>query len=216
MTKSGQKDCISGIRSGKTFDDNWGVKGRPIDSIDIKEDMYMMLSAAGISINSLNIDSQVPSYYNSYQSGCVKLGKDVIGYFGSIHPRVLKSMSIKENVFAFEVFVNAFDNLKVKSKSRPDFSPSQYQSVTRDFSFEFDLDVKASDIIKNVKSVDRKLITDVLIFDQYIDKNNNDKKSIGIRVKIQPLNSTFTDEDIVKICDKIIDVISAKNNGVQK
>ena len=58
-------------------------------------------------------------------------------------------------------------------------------------------EIEANEIIKKVQRVDKNIINKVTIFDVYEgDKLPNDKKSIAIRVLMQPQDKTFSDEDI--------------------
>ena len=60
----------------------------------------------------------------------------------------------------------------------------------------------------------KDLIKDVLIFDIYKGKNIPDgKKSIAIKVIIQPNLDTLTDEDLEKISSDLINVIDKKLAG---
>jgi len=55
--------------------------------------------------------------------------------------------------------------------------------VSRDFAFIVDRSVRASDIVRAAQGVDKKLITDVTVFDVYEGKGIDDgKKSIAIAV----------------------------------
>ena len=69
--------------------------------------------------------------------------------------------------------------------------------MSRDFAFIVDRTVKAGDIVRAAQGVDKKLITDVTVFDVYEGKGIDDgKKSIAIAVTIQPREKTLTDQEI--------------------
>ena len=71
----------------------------------------------------------------------------------------------------------------------------------------FPKSVKANDIINKIK-IDKKIIEKVSIFDVYEgEKINSDLKSIAIRVLLQPIEKTFSDEDIENISNQIIDTV---------
>ena len=60
-----------------------------------------------------------------------------------------------------------------------------------------DRGVKAADIVRAAQNVDRKLITDVTVFDVYEGKGiDPSKKSIAIAVTMQPREKTMTDAEI--------------------
>ena len=98
--------------------------------------------------------------------------------------------------------------------SRPMLKMSSLQSVTREFAFVIDETTPAEKLAQIAKLTNKDLIKDVLIFDIYKGKNIPDgKKSIAIKVIIQPNLDTLTDEDLEKISSDLIDVIDKKLSG---
>ena len=80
--------------------------------------------------------------------------------------------------------------------------------VERDFAFLFPKSVKANDIINKIKKIDKKVIEKVSIFDVYEgEKIESDSKSIAIRVLLQPIEKTFSDEEIENLSNQIIDTV---------
>ena len=91
---------------------------------------------------------------------------------------------------------------------------SAFQPVSRDFAFIVDRSVKAGDIVRAAQSVDKKLITDVTVFDVYEGKGiDPDKKSIAIAVTIQPREKTLTDQEIDAVAAKIVAEVTKKTGG---
>ena len=141
------------------------------------------------------------------------MGKNIIGYFGEIHPIILKKFSLKKKVDIFEVFL---DNLPQNNKKRKNkaLEISDFQQVKRDFAFILDQEVKAGDIIKSISKIDKNLITDINIFDLYQgDKLEKGKKSIAFSVILSPKDKTLETLEIDNISGKIIDSIN-KMGGV--
>ena len=53
-----------------------------------------------------------------------------------------------------------------------------------------------------------------MVFDLFVDGTiGKNKKSIGIRVQLQPLEATFSDKEIDDISQKIVDSIREKVGG---
>ncbi len=87
--------------------------------------------------------------------------------------------------------------------------------MERDFAFLFPKSVKANDIINKIKKIDKKTINKVSIFDVYEgEKVDNNLKSIAIRVQLQPLEKTFSDEEIESISNQIIDLVITSFSAV--
>ncbi len=61
------------------------------------------------------------------------------------------------------------------------------------------------DLIKTIENCDKQLIKQVDIFDIYRGKNiEENKKSIALRVTIQPVEKSLTSEEIDALSQKII------------
>ena len=81
--------------------------------------------------------------------------------------------------------------------------------VERDFAFLFPKEIQANEIIKKIKKIDKSFIKKVTIFDVFEgDKLPDNKKSIAIRVLMQPQDKTFSEEEIDNLSKQIIDIIS--------
>ena len=98
--------------------------------------------------------------------------------------------------------------------SKPMIVMSNLQPVTREFAFLIDQDIESEKICQIAKSVNKDLITDVIILDIYKgEKIPNDMKSIAIKVTIQPLKETLTDTALEEISANLITSIEKKLSG---
>ena len=98
--------------------------------------------------------------------------------------------------------------LKKKINNNP------FQNVERDFAFLFPLEIRAIDVINKIKKIDKEIIKNVIIFDVYEgDKLPKNKKSIALKIILQPQEKTFTDKEIAILSSKIIDLIATSFYG---
>ena len=137
------------------------------------------------------------------------IGKNILANFGELNPILLKSLDIGHSVVAFEIFTDTLAQFLAKKTSTISaFDNNPYQMVERDFAFLFPKSVKANDIINKIKKIDKKVIEKVSIFDVYEgEKIESDSKSIAIRVLLQPIEKTFSDEEIENLSNQIIDTV---------
>src|SRR5436190_424642 len=106
------------------------------------------------------------------------------------------------------------DAKKKPTRAKPLLDLSAFQPVSRDFAFIVDRGVKAGDIVRSAQGVDKKLITDVTVFDVYEGKGiDPDKKSVAIAVTIQPREKTLTDQEIDAVAAKIVAEVTKKTGG---
>ena len=117
---------------------------------------------------------------------------------------------------AFEVILERIPEPKAKpTRAKPMLELSAFQPVTRDFAFMVERSVKAGDLVRAAQNVDRKLITNVTVFDLYQGPGvAADKKSIAIAVTLQPREKTMTDEEIDAVAAKIVAEVSRRTGGV--
>ena len=157
-----------------------------------------------------------PNWLHPGRSGTIQIGpQNVLGHFGELHPRALNALGAEGPVIAFEVILDRIPDAKPKpTRAKPRLELSLFQPVSRDFAFIVDRGVKAGDIVRAAQGVDKKLITDVTVFDVYEGKGiDQGKKSIAIAVTIQPREKTLTDQEIEAVAAKIVAEVTKKTGG---
>ena len=179
---------------------------------NIKEDLEKILSIIG---SNIRITDNAPDYYHPGRSGSYIYHKDtVIASFGEIHPSILSELGIKGKVLSFEIFLDRIDTNKSNKIKKP-IVLSQYQPITRDFSFILDKSISASKILECINKLHINEIKDINIFDLYESETfGNEKKAIAFEVSIQSDKETLNDEQIHIISDKIINSITNNCNAV--
>ena len=158
---------------------------------------------------------QAPSWYHPGRSGSFNLGKNVLAYFGEIHPKILKLFGIKVPVVACEVYLENIPISKPKTKTQKPLKISNLMPLSRDFAFIIDTKIQAAELVSSIYSVDKELIKEVRVFDLYEGENLPiGKKSLTIEVVIQPFQKTLTDNEIESLSRRIIACVH-KNTGAE-
>jgi phenylalanyl-tRNA synthetase beta chain len=214
-----QWTAASGIRRGlaaaKGIGRHW-TGSAPADIFDVKADALAVLAAAGAPMQALQIVPSGAPWLHPGRSGSIQMGpQKVLGTFGEMHPRALEALHADGPLMAFEVILERIPQAKQKpTRAKPLLDLSAFQPVTRDFAFIVDRAVMAGDIVGVAKGVDRKLITDVTVFDVYQGKGIDEaKKSIAIAVTMQPREKTMTDEEIDAVGAKIVAEVAKMTRG---
>ncbi len=210
-----------GFASSKGMGRHWS--GSAIsDALDAKADAFAVLAAAGAPMQALQIampkeSKNFPDWLHPGRSGAIQIGpQNVLGYFGELHPRTLEQLKADGPMIAFEVILDRIPDAKQKpTRAKAALELSAFQPVSRDFAFIVDRSVKAGDIVRSAQGVDKKLITNVSVFDVYEGKGiDDDKKSIAIAVTLQPREKTLTDQEIDAVAAKIVAEVTKKTGGV--
>ena len=204
-----QENVASAITYGLIDEETW-LSNNNSDVYSAKADLFNVLNSLNVPTDNLLYDSNEDNIYHPGKSSSLRLGKNIVAKFGELHPILLKTMDINVKVYGFEIYLDNISQFQEnKSSSRGSFSNNPYQMVERDFAFLFPKETKANEIIKKVKKIDKNIISKVTIFDVYEgDKLPENKKSIAIRVLLEPTEKTFKDEDIENLSKKIIEQVS--------
>jgi phenylalanyl-tRNA synthetase beta chain len=197
--------------SEKLTDRNWRANQTDVSVFDIKEVLEKVLN---IAVNEWRLRDDAPDYYHPGRRGSYVFQKDtVIAYFGEIHPAILHELDIAGPVVCFELFLNRLPQT-IEYKAKPQLMLSQYQQVTRDFSFIVRQSVRASDIVNTIRRTKINEIVDIGIFDVYESADIGDgKKAVAVEVTMQSDRDTLSADQIANISERIIDAVSKSCGG---
>ncbi len=210
-TPEGHRMVAAGLRCGAT-PRNWLEPARKVDALDAKADVFALLAALGLPMESLSVTANAPGFYHPGRSGVVHQGpKTVLATFGELHPSVTATLDLGSPVVAFEVFLDAIPDPKRRHKAAPDLSA--FHPVRRDFAFIADASVTAEALLRAARGAERHLIAGVTLFDRYEgDKLEPGKVSLALEVTFQPRERTLTDAEIEAACAKVVAAV-AKSTG---
>ena len=216
VTPEEQFFMAAGIRHMAMGDRDWSSKeaNRAVTAYDAKADALAVLEACGMNASKVQITTDAPAYYHPGRSATIRQGKEVLGWFGEMHPSALEALDIKGPACGFEVFLANVPLPKKSGTARPLLKPSAFQPVARDFAFIVNSDVTAEAIIRLANGAARDLIDRVNVFDVYAGKGiEPGKKSIAITVILQPREKTLTDVEIEAISNNIVKAVAEKTGA---
>lgn len=191
------------VRTGDAVPRNWHGGHRLADIFDAKADAIAVLEAAGLSASGFQIVAGAPSWFHPGRSGTIRMGpKNILAWFGELHPRVLAAMDVKGPAVGFEAVLSAIPVPRAKSSTRPPLDASDLMPVRRDFAFVADATVEADQIVKAARGAEKALIAEVSVFDLFPLEDG--RVSLAIEVVLQPRDRTLTDAEIDKVSEKIV------------
>jgi len=210
-----QQMVASGIQYGPVHMQTWGEEKRKSDVFDVKSDVYFVLDQLNVPVDKIFYEESDNNFFHPGKSAQLRIGKNILAQFGEIHPFVLQKFEINTNVNGFEIFLDQISQFQLQIKStKKAYDNNSLQAIERDFAFLFPKNIKAGEIINKIKKIDNQLVKNVTIFDVFEgNKLPENMKSIAIKVILQPMEKTFTDSEIEKISEKIIDLISKNFEG---
>lgn len=217
----GQRNFATMIRTGTAklsgSGRHWQGIADKVDVFDAKADLAAVLNVLGMDIDKVQLSAEAPDWAHPGRGGRIQLGpKNIIGWFGELHPSLAADLDIKFPIVAVELDLDALPKPRSKgAKSKGAMQTSDLMALSRDFAFVVDADVPAANILKAAKSAEKSLITTIKVFDVFEGEHiGAGKKSVAIEVTLQPKSKTLTDEEIEKISSAIIAAVEKATGGV--
>ncbi|MBN9304996.1 MAG: phenylalanine--tRNA ligase subunit beta [Devosia sp. 67-54] len=210
----GQHTYVTALRSGavpKTWDG-----GGTLSVFDAKADLAAVLDGLGHDLDKLQLVGEAPAWAHPGRGGRVQLGPaKIIGWFGELHPAWAAELGLTGPVAAFELDLDAIPEPRRKAtRGKGALKLSDLMPVERDFAFLVDRNVAAANLLKAARNADKALIANVAVFDLFEGKGvESGKKSIAIRVTLQPMQKTLTDEEIDKVSASIVAAVGKATGG---
>jgi len=212
-TPAGQALVAAGVRGGHIGPKQWRMPARDVDLFDVKSDALAALSAMGAPADNVQVSADPPSWYHPGRAGTLRLGPKALGTFGELHPAVLKALDARAPIAGFEVFL---DNVPEPrgGRTKPTLRLAVFQPIERDFAFVVDRDLPADALLRAARGADRKLVTDIRLFDVYEGAGLPEgKKSLAITVVLQPQERTLTDAEIETFSQRLIAQVEKATGG---
>ena len=168
---------------------------------------YTVKAAVELVLKRLGIDnyrtSEAPADEFSYGLQYHK-GPMVLANFGAVLPLHLRARQIKTDVFYADI---NWDNvLKVLPKKPVQVkTPSKFPSLRRDLALIVDKRVTFADVERLARKAEKKLLTDINLFDVYEneDQLGAGKKSYAVSFQLESDEQTLNDKQVDKVMRSI-------------
>jgi phenylalanyl-tRNA synthetase beta chain len=214
-TPAGQDLVAAGLRSGRSGPKYWDNAGRPVDAFLAKSDALAALAAVGLAPETAQVSADPPDWYHPGRAGTLRLGAKVLGYFGEIHPGVLREMAVAGPAVGFEIFLGHLPPPRAKpGRARSLLKLSPLQPLERDFAFVVPADLPAETLLRAARGVDKRLVSEVRLFDVYVGPGVDEgKKSLAVTVVLQPEEATLTDEALEAFSQRLVAQVEKATGG---
>ena len=165
---------------------------------------------ANFGVHELKFEAE-PAYGAYHPGRCARimLGDIEIGIMGELHPDVTDKHGIGTKAYCCELkFAQIMQHADLEKAYKP---LPKYPAITRDVALLVDEDVTVESIKETIVSEAGKLLESVELFDIYRGKQVAEgKKSAAFALVYRAADRTLTDEDVVKVHDKVVKALSSK------
>jgi phenylalanyl-tRNA synthetase beta chain len=204
---SDERLAVGVVLAGEKTPRGWATgKAVSFDAYDAKAEALALLAEAGAPVGNLMVMGEAGPQFHPGQSGTLRLGpKNVLARFGMLHPATLKQFDIDVPVAAVEVLLDAIPGKKGSVIfARAHYAPPALQAVTRDFAFLVPVELPAGDLVRTVANADKANIVSARLFDDFRGQGVPEgQKSLAVEVTLQPVDKSYTDEDLAAIGEAI-------------
>jgi phenylalanyl-tRNA synthetase beta chain len=177
-------------------------KAQSFDAFDAKAEVTALLDAAGAPVASLQVLPDAGPTWHPGRSARLGLGpKTIVAAFGELHPRLHKELDAPAGAVAAEIYFDAIPAARSSGHTRSAYAPPQLQAVTRDFAFIVSPETPAENLLRAIRGADKAAITTARLFDRF---ETSDGLSLAFEVTLQPIEKSFTDEQIAEISSRIV------------
>ena len=208
----------------EAYDVSFGMYGEDADFFELKGVITEMLYKLGI--RDLKFVSE--SEYGIYHPGrCARIiakhmaqlengpmEEEVeLGIMGEVHPAVTDKYGIGTKAYAAEL---ALQNVMELADMTKAFKPlPKYPSMTRDIALLVDESVQVGQIEEVIRESADEILRDVKLFDIYRGiPIPPGKKSLAFTLTYRHDDRTLTDDEVVKVHDKVLSDLATKLNAV--
>lgn len=196
-----QKPVVSGIAAGVSRPENWINTSAAVDYFDVKADLENLIHSLGHSKHDFEFLHGSHEALHPGQTAKIQYQGNVVGFVGTLHPKLLQKFGVSCPVVAFEIELDA-----LQTKNLPKFSPiSKFPSVRRDIAVVVDKAIPAHTLLDVCSQTAGEWLTDCFIFDVYEGEGVPvNKKSLAIGFILQHASRTLKDSEVSEVVDQTV------------
>jgi phenylalanyl-tRNA synthetase beta chain len=187
---------LGGLVYGDALPEQWGAASRRVDFFDLKGDLERLFGHP--------LDARSAAHPALHPGQCAELRDDgqAIGWFGSLHPRLVQAFDLPAAPVLFEL-----DSLALVRRGLPRHAAlSRFPQMRRDLAFVLDVHTPAGELLAALREVASDRVRSIDVFDDYRGKGMaENQKSLAIRVVMQDTERTLTDREVDDTVQKLVD-----------
>jgi phenylalanyl-tRNA synthetase beta chain len=185
--------------TGNRTEENWTAIKQKSDFFYLKGVVNSLLERLGI--NGIKVTPTKSSVFT--EGVTLSVQKTTLASLGVVKKRILKAFDIKQEVLYADV--NWGGIIALKSLNKITFTElPKFPEVRRDLALLVDETVSFKDIYTIANQTEKKLLTNINLFDVYQgNKLPAGKKSYAVSFTLQDESKTLTDKQIDKIMNKL-------------
>ena len=204
-----QRSHIAAVITGLSESESWIGSKQSVDFYDIKGHLENLMNLADDSAFEFRQGSN--EILHPGQSADIYYKDELVGFVGALHPAVLKSLDIDQQLFVFELETEGLTKTELAEFKEL----SRFPSIRRDLALIVDQDISAQQLINSINGIKSEIIQDVFVFDVYTGKEVIiNRKSIALGLILQGFSRTLTDKDVDKTVSNVLKILEEEHKAV--
>jgi phenylalanyl-tRNA synthetase beta chain len=193
---------LCGRRSPTAWDDPQGVKPAQCDFYDLKGVVESIATDLHLSSVAYEAVREVPMMHPG-RTAVVKLGEQVVGALGELHPKVAANFGLAER--AVQVAELDLDAILAAVPDRFPYKPfSIHPPAKRDVAVIVPADTPAERVLAEIRTAGGELLVGAELFDLYTGEGiPAGTKSLAFALTYQAADRTLSDKEIAKAHEKV-------------
>ena len=199
FAKGIEYETLALAMSGMWHQSKWQKQGVKVDFYVIKGVLNQVMKALDVELTYETTHTH--GFLHPYRQANIKMGKDIIGFIGEVHPKEQKALDINLT-YVMEIKLEKI----LKHHSKFDFEViSKYPNIERDLAIVVDENIEAKSLIDIIKQTLRQNLVELSVFDIYQGTHiESGKKSIAFNLVFNDSNKTLETQDVDKLMKKAI------------
>ena len=204
-----QEPMLAGVATGSRLPEGWANGREALDFYDLKADVEALLGQAGNADAFSFVAGEHPALHPGQTARIEREGR-LVGFIGSLHPELARTLGIEQPVYLFEVLL-----AEIVEGELPRFSElSRFPEVRRDLAVVVAREIPADDVLRGIRDAAGENLTDLSLFDVYQGKGIDPLgKSVAVGLTWQHPSRTLNDDEVSDAMQKILSSLEARFNA---
>ena len=209
----GEGQRLAGISYGDFLLPSVGAPAVEAGFFTVKGILETYLRALGFFDQvSFATDSVRAPYLHPGVAAEIRLGRDIIGIAGELHPAEASRLELSRRCALFELDFAAL--ARYERPPRAIEPPPRFPAVRRDLALVLDRSVPAATVIDSIAQLNQPLLESIEIFDVYTGQGiAEDKKSVALSMRYRNKERTLTDEEVNRAHEELVRMVLPRMNA---
>jgi phenylalanyl-tRNA synthetase beta chain len=213
--KNAEYTLLAGIFGGSAYKTEWNKPLQTLSWYEAKNTIITLFNNMNINnVNWSQLTQNLGPQFHPGRSALLHYKHKEIGTFTQINPLYAKQNNLSRSIYLFEINVTYLSQLHVNQAQKyKNFST--YPKINKDISLEVSTNLTNTQLLTLIKQIIKikkteELKISVKLFDNYGQKENNNKRILGYTLTYQSNTRTLLKGEIDTLTQEIVDTLKSK------